>query len=293
LVSNEYPYYYDFNNYKSRSTIYKFNFDEDLSYKAVGSVYGTALNQFSLSEYQDILRIATTEGFSWSSRGTKNSLYMLKENNTLLSVEGVLSSLGKEGETIKSVRFMGPKAYLVTFKTTDPLYTIDLSNPKAPKKMGELHVNGYSAYLHPIGENKLLGIGQSTDARGRRKGVKIELFDISDFENPSSLASITLSEGTYAEVENNHKAFAYRSSDQLFAFPFSNYGTQFNNYQQSNHLGIYQVDGDSLKSYETVQVDTKDWGEHRGLIFDLNNTSYVSFFSDDNVITTKLTTKEN
>ena len=293
LVSNEYPYYYDFNNYKSRSLIYKFNFDEDLSYKAVGSVYGTALNQFSLSEHQEILRIATTEGFSWGNSETKNSLYTLKENNALLEVEGVLTGLGKEGETIKSVRFMGDKAYLVTYKTTDPLYTIDLSNPKSPQKMGELQVNGYSAYLHPIGNDKLLGIGQDADAEGNRKGVKIELFDISDFKNPSSLDSITLAEGSYSELENNHKALAYRSSDHLFAFPFSNYGTQFNNYQQSNHLGIYQVDNNSLKSYEGIQANNENWGEHRGLIFDFNNKTYISFFSDDTVITKKLTTKEN
>jgi len=293
LVSNEYPYYYDFNNYKSRSSIYKFNFDENLSYKAVGSVYGTALNQFSLSEYQNILRIATTEGFSWGSTGTKNSLYTLKENNALLNIEGVLSGLGKEGESIKSVRFIGIKAYLVTFKTTDPLYTIDLSNPKSPKKMGELQVNGYSAYLHPIGNDKLLGIGQDTDSDGNRKGVKIELFDISDFENPSSLDSITLDKDTYSELEENHKALAYRPSDHLFAFPFSNSGTASNNYQQSNHLGIYQVANNSLKTYEEFHSNTQNWGKHRGLIFDFNNTTYVSFFSDDTVITKKLTPKEN
>lgn len=293
LVSNDYPFFYDFNNYKSRSQIYKFAFDNALSYKAIGSVYGKVLNQFSLSEHENILRIATTEGFSWGSNGTKNTLYTLQEKNQILTIEGALSGLGKEGETIQAVRFMGNKAYIVTFRTTDPLYTIDLSNPQAPKKMGELEVNGYSAYLHPIGDDKLLGIGQDADEEGRRKGVKIELFDISDFENPSSLDSITLAKGTYSEVESNHKALAYRSSDHLFAFPFSNYGTELNNYQQSNHLGIYQVTNNSLKSYETLNANSQNWGEHRGLIFDLNATSYVSFFSDDTVITKALTNKEN
>jgi uncharacterized secreted protein with C-terminal beta-propeller domain len=205
-----------------------------------------------------------------------------------LEIEGILTGLGKEGETIKSVRFMGTKAYLVTFKTTDPLYTIDLSNPKSPKKMGELQVNGYSAYLHPIGNDKLLGIGQDTDSEGRRQGVKIELFDISDFQNPSSLDSITLEKGSYSELERNHKALAYRSSDHLFAFPFSN-----NAGVSTNHLGIYQVENNSLKSYEKLNANDTNWGEHRGLIFDLNNTTYISFFSDDTVITKKLTTKEN
>jgi uncharacterized secreted protein with C-terminal beta-propeller domain len=292
LVSNGYPFYYDFNNYKSRSMIYKFNFDEELTYKAVGSVFGTALNQFALSEYNDVLRIATTEGFSWGSNGTKNSLYTLKEKDGLLPIEGVLSGLGKEGESIKSVRFMGTKAYLVTFKTTDPLYTIDLSDPKSPKKMGELEVNGYSAYLHPIGEDKLLGIGQDTDSEGRRKGVKIELFDISDFENPSSLDSILLPTGTSSELEYNHKALAYRASDNLFAFPYQQYINGVVSSFSRNNLGIYQVEDSGLKSYEPLTTTSEEWGEHRGLIFDLNGKTYISFFSDDTVLTKILTQKE-
>jgi len=292
LVSDGYPVYYDFYNYRQRSMLYKFNFDEEVSYSAVGSVYGRALNQFALSEYKDILRIATTEGFSWAESGTKNSLYTLKEKEGLLLTEGVLTGLGKKGETIKSVRYMGNKAYLVTFRTTDPLYTIDLSDPQKPKKMGELEINGYSAYLHPIGENRLLGVGQDADSEGRNTGVKIELFDISDFENPSSLDSIVLKQGTVSELEHKHKALAYRSSDSLFAFPYSHYGYTSNSYQINNYLGIYQVEENTLKSYEPLQSMSENWGEHRGLIFDVNETSYVSFFSDDEVITKKLTTKE-
>ena len=155
--------------------------------------------------------------------------------------------------------------------------------------MGELKVNGYSAYLHPIDNDKLLGIGQDADSEGRRKGVKIELFDISDFENPSSLDSITLGQNTYSEVEENHKALAYRASDHLFAFPFSSYERGSN----LNHLGVYQIENNSLKSYKEIQANNENWGEHRGLIFDLNNTTYISFFSDDTVITKKLTPKEN
>ena len=292
LVSNGYPFYYDFNNYKSRSIIYKFNFDDELTYKAVGSVFGTALNQFALSEYNNILRIATTEGFSWGNSGTKNTLYTLKEKDSLLPIEGTLSGLGKEGETVKSVRFMGTKAYLVTFKTTDPLYTIDLSDPKSPKKMGELKVNGYSAYLHPIGEDKLLGIGQDTDEKGIKKGVKIELFDISDFKNPSSLDTITLPINTSSELEYNHKALAYRASDNLFAFPYQQYINGVVSSFTQNNLGIYQVKESGLKSYEPLTSTNETWGEHRGLIFDLNGKTYISFFSDDTVLTKILTQKD-
>ena len=288
LVSNQYPIYYDFYNYKERSSIYKFNLGETLDYKGIGSVYGHMLNQFSLSEHKEILRVATTEGFSWGSRGTNNSIYTLKEESGLLPIQGVLSGLGKEGENIKSVRFMGDKGYVVTFRQTDPLYTIDMSNPKAPKKMGELKVNGYSAYLHPVGEDKLLGIGRDADSEGRVEGVKIELFDISDFQNPSSLDSIILKRDTYSELEHNHKALAYRNIDNLFAFPYHEQGDHTNDYKTFNYLGIYQVKDDALISYNRINSTTENWGQSRGLIFDIENQTFISFFNNGKVITEKL-----
>ncbi len=281
LVSNQYPIYYDFSNYKERSSIYKFNLDNNLSYRGIGYVYGNTLNQFSLSEYGDILRIATTEGFSWISQSTKNSIYTLKENNGLLSIQGVLSGLGKEGERIRAVRFMGDKGYLVTFKQTDPLYTIDMSDPKSPKKVGELKVNGYSAYLHPVDENRLLGIGRDASSDGRLKGIKIELFDISDFANPSSLDSVVLDKSTSSEIERNHKALAYRATDNLFAFPYYENG----NY---NYLGVYQIKDNQIITYPRVKSSINNWGESRGLIFDIDNQTYISFFANGEVITEKL-----
>jgi len=288
LVSNQYPIYYDFNNYKERSSIYKFNLDSELSYKGIGSIYGHALNQFALSEHNEILRIASTEGFSWGASGTNNSIYTLKESSGLLSIQGVLSGLGKEGESIKSVRFMGDRAFIVTFRNTDPLYTIDMSNPEAPKKVGELEVNGYSAYLHPVGENKLLGIGRDADSEGNVKGLKVELFDISDFANPTSLDSITYSQSTGSELEYNHKALAYRSSDDLFAFPYRVYGDRYSDYQTSNYLGIYQIENDQLTKYKAIEDSSNNWGEHRGLIFDIKDRTYISFFSRDSIITKEL-----
>lgn len=285
LVSNQYPIYYDFNNYKDRSMIYKFNLDIELSYRGSGSVYGYALNQFSLSEYNDILRIATTEGFSWNRDGTNNSIYTLKEQDGLLPIQGLLSGLGKENETIKAVRFMGDKAFVVTFEQTDPFYTIDISNPEAPQKVGELQVNGYSAYLHPVGENKILGIGRDADSSGRTQGVKIELFDISDFANPSSLDTIILSQYTYSELEYNHKALAYRTSDNLFAFPYR----ERSDYQTYNYLGVYKVNDNKLSSYNPIHnPNDNSWGQHRGLIFDMNETTYISFFGNDSIITEEL-----
>jgi len=291
LVSTEYPFYYDFNNYKERSTIYKLKLDDNLTYTAVGSVYGHALNQFALSEYNDTLRIATTEGFSWGSDGTKNSLYTLKAKEGLLTIQGLLSGLGKSNETIKAVRFMGTKAYVVTFRQTDPFYTIDLSEALAPKKVGELQVSGYSDYLHPIGEDKILGIGREADSLGRTKGIKIELFDVSDFANPRSLDSIVLADDSSTSLSYDHKAFAYRSSDSLFAFPYQIYGDYMNNYENTLYLGIYQVKNNALIDYEDSMSNSLNWGEKRGLLFDMNGKTYISFFANDTINTTTLKEK--
>ncbi len=285
LVANDYPIYYDYYSYRDRSTIYKFNLNDELNYKGIGSVNGNPLNQFSLSEQNNILRIATTDGFSWSQEGTKNSIYTLKEQDGLLPIQGVLSGLGEKGERIKAVRFMGDRGYVVTFRQTDPLYTIDLSDPLAPKKVGELHVSGFSSYLHPIGENRLLGVGQDADENGQTKGLKLELFDISDFAHPTSLDSITYSQSTQSELEYNHKALAYRPSDQLLAFPYRVYGDYKTDYRQNNYLGIYQIKEDDLIAYTAMKSSDNDWGQNRGLIFDNNNTTYIAFFDGESVTT--------
>jgi len=288
LVSNDYPLYYDYYSYRDRSTIYKFNLTDQLSYQGIGTVYGNPINQFALSEQNNILRIATTDRFSWTSTGTHNTLYTLKEQNGLLPIQGVLDGLGETGESIRAVRFMGDKGYIVTARTSDPLYTLDLSDPLHPQKVGELHISGFSSYLHPIGEDKLLGIGQETDEYGQRKGLKIELFDVSDFAHPSTLDTINYAPSTYSELEENHKALAYRASDQLFAFPYRVYGDYNTDYRENNYLGIYQVRDNSLISYRAMRNNNDGWGEHRGLIFDLNNSTYVSFFSPQSVITQEL-----
>ncbi|HHB93927.1 MAG TPA: hypothetical protein ENK88_02095, partial [Campylobacterales bacterium] len=284
LVSDIYPIYYDFNNYKERSIIYKFDFNNNLDYRGKGSVYGHTLNQFSLSEYNNILRIATTEGFSWNRNGTKNSIYTLKNENESLKIQGILSGLGKENEVIKSVRFIGDKGFVVTFEQTDPFYTIDLSDPTAPQKVGELQVNGYSAYLHPVGVDKILGVGQDADSEGRVQGLKLELFDISDLANPTSLDSIKYS-NTSSELLYNHKALAYRTSDNLFAFPYNVYG----NYTK-DYLGIYQIKDDKIATYSPINSSNSDWSNSRGLIFDMNSTTFVSFFTNSDIITQDLNT---
>jgi uncharacterized secreted protein with C-terminal beta-propeller domain len=234
------------------------------------------------------LRIATTEGFSWGSDGTQNTLYTLAQESDALQIKGILSGLGKANETIKAVRFMGHRAYIVTFRQTDPLYTIDISDPTRPQKVGELHINGYSDYLHPIGEDKLLGFGRNADDQGRVRGLKLELFDVSDFAHPTSLDTILFADNTSSDLEYNHKALAYRSSDNLFAFPYQSYDYTSYYGTMLNTLGVYQVEGNQLKTYQSLTTPNPTWSEKRGLIFDMNGTTYISFFANDTIITDTL-----
>ncbi len=283
LVSNKYPMFFNFDRYQERSVVYKFSLDSELAYKASGFVNGRVLNQFSLSEYKDILRIATTEGNSWQD-DTENSIYTLKQDSDSLQISGVLNGLGKEGEIIRSVRFMGSRGYVVTFRQTDPFYTIDLTDANNPTKVGELKIDGYSSYLHLVGEDYILGIGRDAKPNGQVLGLKMELFDISDFANPNSVDSYNFgSRFSYSEMENNHKALAYRGSDKLFAFAYS-----WGGYWESRikSLGIFQIVGDKINAYEPIKSPNSDLNYNsfeRGLIFDINQTTYIAYFANGQI----------
>ncbi len=281
IVSDKYPIFYSFANFKRRSAIYKFNLGESLSFGAFGFVNGTPLNQFSLSEYNDILRIATSEGFSWQNN-TVNSLYTLKNIQDRLIIQGVLNGLGKKGETIRAVRFMEDRGYIVTFKQTDPFYTLDLSDPTHPKKVGELKIEGFSSYLHPISRDLILGFGRDATPQGQALGLKMELFDVSDFSNPISIDSYTLP-GNYtrSEIEYNHKALAYRESDKLFAFAYNllNQGYRY----PSHKLGVFQIAQNSIKVYQPIDAAEGYSLFQRGLIFDFNGTTYIAYFSNGEI----------
>ena len=119
---------------------------------------------------------------------SQSTVTVLQQNANRLERVGSVTGLGK-GERIYAVRFMGDKGYVVTFRQIDPLYTLDLSDPTAPKVVGELKIPGYSAYLHPVGENRLLGIG--------REGASVQasLFDVSNMAAPQRLAQLELRPG--------------------------------------------------------------------------------------------------
>jgi uncharacterized secreted protein with C-terminal beta-propeller domain len=207
--------------------IYKFALNNGSTvFRQVGEVPGVPLNQFSMDEYQDHFRIATTV-HQWSFDGTTsqynswNNLYTL---NSSMKLAGRLEHLA-EGERIYAARFMGEKAYLVTFVQTDPLFVIDLSTPTEPKLLGELKIPGFSNYLHPFDENHIFGIGQDVEPNNeggapRTKGVKLSLFDVSNPTQPVELHTLTIGDyGTYTPAQYDHKAVLFDAKRGLLGFP--------------------------------------------------------------------------
>jgi len=186
-----------------------------MTYVASGEVPGMVLNQFSMDEYGDHFRVATTtrEGTS------RNNVYVL---NMALNITGSLENLAP-GETIYSARFMGERGYLVTFKQVDPLFVIDLSDPYNPEVLGYLKVTGYSDYLHPYDETHIIGIGKETTDAGEfawYQGVKISLFDVTDVSNPVEVAKYEIGHrGTDSPVLWDHKAFLFDKSRNLLVMP--------------------------------------------------------------------------
>lgn len=161
------------------------------SYTASGAVRGHLLNQYSMSEKDGYLRVATTDGSPWGSESSESFVSVLAEERGGLVQVGQVGGLGK-GEQIFAVRFLGDVGYVVTFEQVDPLYTVDLSDPENPRVRGELKIPGFSQYLHPFGENHLIGIGTDGDEEGRTSGAVASLFDISDLDNPVLVDKVSL-----------------------------------------------------------------------------------------------------
>jgi uncharacterized secreted protein with C-terminal beta-propeller domain len=183
---------------------------------ASGRVDGVLLNQYSLSEHDGDLRVATTTS---DAKGSRSGITVLRRNGNALGEVGSVDGLGV-GERIYAVRYFGDTAYVVTFRQTDPLYTVDLSDPAAPKVTGELKITGYSAYLHSAGEGRLIGVGQEADTSGRTTGAQISLFDTSDPAGARRLAQYHLA-GAWTEAEGDPHAFLYWPDKGLLVVPVS------------------------------------------------------------------------
>jgi hypothetical protein len=200
------------------------------TYLSSGEVPGYLLNQFSLSESGGYLRVASTSRPIWwgvqPPQSSQSFVTVLQQQGGVLAPVGQVSGLG-QGEQIYSVRFVGNTGYVVTYHQVDPLYTIDLSTPTAPKVVGQLDLQGYSAYLHPLSGGLLLGVGQdvSTDTN-EPTGAQLELFDVSDPANPKLLAKTTLGTGSSTAATYDHHAFLYWPATNLVVLPVQVYGYQ-------------------------------------------------------------------
>ncbi len=196
--------------------------------KESGSVPGTILNQFSMDEFNKNFRIATTTQKHGSKQA--NHLFVL---NSDMKIIGKIEDIAP-GESIYSVRFMGKKAYMVTFKRVDPLFVIDLSNPEKPKLVGKLKIPGYSDYLHPYDENHLIGIGKEVDESidadkvhsdsavyyTAIQGVKLAIFDVTDINHPVEMYKEVIGDrGTESEATEDHKAFLFDREKNLLVIP--------------------------------------------------------------------------
>jgi uncharacterized secreted protein with C-terminal beta-propeller domain len=194
------------------------------TYVASGKVPGHVLNQFSMSEHDGNLRVATTKEV-WTGDGESESQVTVL--GPALQQLGSVGGLGK-GERIYSARFIGDKGYVVTFRQTDPLYTLDLSNPAAPAVKGELKIPGFSTYIHPMDDGHLLTIGRDTLDNGdwvQQNGVQLTIFDVTDLANPKQAHKAVIGDsGTHSDALYDHQAFNYFPAKGVLAIPLSDGG---------------------------------------------------------------------
>ncbi|MDR1993827.1 MAG: beta-propeller domain-containing protein [Nitrososphaerota archaeon] len=194
--------------------------DLQLSLEAQGSIPGRVLNQYSMDEYNNSFRVATNY---FGSETQISNIYVL---DTELTVIGKLEGLAPN-ENLHSVRFMGDRGYLVTFKTVDPLFVVDLSAPDNPKVLGELKIPGYSDYLHPYDQTHLIGIGKETTETATGdfawyQGLKLALFDVSNANKPVQLTSYGIGDrGTYSDALLDPHAFLFDKERNLLVIPVS------------------------------------------------------------------------
>lgn len=253
--------------------IFKFALEgTSVTFQASARVTGALLNQFSMDEFDGHFRLATTEGVMWAPTSEpKNHLYILDGQ---LNAVGAVEDLAP-GERIYSVRFIGGTAYMVTFRETDPLFAIDVSDPSAPEVLGELKIPGFSNYLHPLGEDHLIGFGYDTKvepAKGGGEpliitgGMKISLFDVSDLTDPKETdTEIIGGPGTYSALQYDHRALFRHDQQSLFGFPVSIYEEESRNYIDFEAQGalLYSItpEGISLVADLTKpgEMPYEDW----------------------------------
>ena len=217
-----YLYQEDYSNEKSTTRIAKFSL-ENGKINAVGaaSVSGEVRDTFAINDYQGKLRVLTTDSNFIGGEST-NQLYLFDEK---LKATGKLEDIAP-GEEIYSARYLGDKAYFVTYRNMDPLFAVDLSDDTNPKILGELKITGFSEYLHFWGEDKLVGIGYETDPdTGAQEGLKITMFDISDPADLKEIKTLVLKNVDYSQALYNYKSVLADADENLLGFTTEDYGS--------------------------------------------------------------------
>jgi inhibitor of cysteine peptidase len=245
----------------SRTVIHKISLDKgNLKYIANSEVPGYLLNQFSMDESGNRFRVATTsESFSRSGSAPSSNVFVLDEN---LNLVGSLTKIAPD-ERIYSARFMGDRLFLVTFKQIDPFFVIDLS-ADSPKILGALKIPGFSNYLQPYDEDHIIGIGKDTKENEwggmSTTGVKISMFDVTDFQNPKETDTIVIGDSsTDSEALYNHKSLLLDKQKDVMSIPikgeikaiFDDAKTD-SQYVQWNGFFVYGFDKDGFVKKGTI-----------------------------------------
>lgn len=254
-VSEKNIYYYDtvwdyVNGQKTtlRRIGYK---DGKLSAGAQGKVDGYLNDSYSIDEYKGYLRLVLTDD-------NKNDVRILDMD---LNEVGAIENLAKD-ESVYSARLMGDTGYFVTFAQTDPLFSVDLSDPKNPEIIGKLKIPGFSDYLHPYGDGKLLGIGMDADEEtGVTNGVKVTMFDISDPANVKEMDTYTLENVYSTEVSYDYKAALVSADQNLIGFSGNTEGVQkyfLFRYDEKNGFDLVlkeEINGNQMMGTRGVYID--------------------------------------
>lgn len=222
----------------------------ELNPTAVGKVHGRIIGQWALKFYEQpqVLSIATTTGESWrgAENPQQNHLLSLVQKDRSLEVVGKVENFGTN-ENIRSVRHVGNTAYVVTFRQTDPLFAIDMTDAKAPKMLGELKVPGFSTYMHPVSSTRLIGFGYDATLEGRTTTVQLSLFDVADPMKMSRLAAKDVTEMYGAsEAIRDHHAFMFDPKSGIVAVPFSNHYYKDNKINDTSGMKFFQIKGDAI-----------------------------------------------
>jgi hypothetical protein len=244
--------------------IHQFNLtDTGPRYTGTGQVDGWLNDQFSFSEYDGYLRVATTDMDWWwgtpsdeDAAEAANNIFVLENQDGALTVVGEVRGIAP-GERIFASRMIGEKGYLVTFRQVDPLFTIDLSDPTDPTVIGELHLPGFSSYLHPLGDDHLLAVGMDGEEDGTINGLAVNVFDVSDFANPRLAHQWTLEsdDWSWSEALWDHHAFTYHRG--VLTFPAYTW-TDLGNGDWDYFSGAIVLDASADGIHELGRIDHRD-----------------------------------